>query len=603
MRLALLSMAALAAAPACGQTAVQAPACEDDCHHVGYDPLAETLTMAGVPHTATIDSVALSPNGRAALTRDRRGGVRLWTALDGSAEPIPLPLGPIAAMSVDASGDIIAIAAIDTSGAAQLLTYDGDDFEHHMSLPPHAGIRSIVVTAHGRRALALGTDDSVRLYTLTGDELDRWQPRDISLSDLLVSSTTSRAIAVSRDGSSATRVEISKNLARLHVRDEATLLELPIERRARDAVRFAASPDGRLLAYMAGGGDEAYTMWLHDLDADTALDTFVPISTSAVPTLGFTEDRQIVAGDRTSRSLWQFDVSSTDIDAVEIEVHAHEAVIPAYGAGLRIGARSTWLMVHSVSDASTQYLGYDAFAPRRAALAPDNGHVAWAAERSVFIEAIAGDDDRVHLDQASALNGTISGLFFFDEDHLIEVDTAGQLLFVKWRTGEVVDAVSTRKMHTAAHYDHAAQVVRIHTPDGPVSFGVDSNLGFVRPVTEPRAAPTPRPIAVEPHVPVVRRSTSPSGNAIALIRADGFVDIYDSVARARAWSYSSGDAEAWTVEWAPDGSTIAIAGTAGAAVLDARTGSIVHKRCATHFQVRSIVMGGDAHDGPASICE
>ncbi len=44
------------------------------------------------PHTGTIATVALEPHGAAAITADTEGGVRLWSALDGSSEPIVIDL-------------------------------------------------------------------------------------------------------------------------------------------------------------------------------------------------------------------------------------------------------------------------------------------------------------------------------------------------------------------------------------------------------------------------------------------------------------------------------------------------------------------------------
>ena len=605
---ALATMIAMTATGGCGRAAVRAPICaDDDCDLIGYAPLAEKLTAAGVPHTAMIDSVAISSDGRVAMTRDRRGGARLWTELDGSMEPISVPIGAVAQMSVDTNGELVAIAIVDASGSAQLMTYDGVGFTVHASLPPHAGIREMHVTAGGRRIIALGNDDTVRLYTITGDELDRWQSRGSRLSHLLVSSSPVRAVAVSIDDANAVRLTLTANLARLRALGDAANLELPTADPPRKRAQFALSPDGDLLAYVTGGQDEAFTLRTLHFDTGSAIDTFLPISTDAVPTLGFTDTRTILTGDRTSQSLWRFDVSSSDIDGDEIPVHAHQAVVPAYGSNKRIGARSTWLMVHSLADDSTRYLGYDTFSPRRAAISPNNQHVAWAAERSVFIEPTntdAGADGRVHLDQSKAVRGTLAGLFFYDDAYLIEVDTAGQLLLVEWRTGEVIDAVDTRQMHTVAHYQRDTHVLEVRTPEGLISYGVDHDIGFVSPVDVPRRAAANIPaLDIERRASVVRRIVSSDARSVALVRSDGFIDVYDTATRARLWSYSTGDSAAWAAEWAPDDSTLAVAGATGAAILRARDGAIVYKRCATHFMVRAIVLGGRADDPPASICE
>jgi hypothetical protein len=47
---------------------------------------------AGVAHSGAIDRIALSADGKGALTRDVVGGTRLWSALDGSREPVVVPI-------------------------------------------------------------------------------------------------------------------------------------------------------------------------------------------------------------------------------------------------------------------------------------------------------------------------------------------------------------------------------------------------------------------------------------------------------------------------------------------------------------------------------
>jgi len=146
--------------------------------------------------TGPIRIVAATPG--AAVTADELGGVRLWPALDGSAEPVIVDLPQPSALAIATRGPAWAIAMVDDGGDAIVATVDRDGqivkhadtradggrftgvvavpagfllwSEHALVLVDHdgklvntlTGKRVVAVAAAGERAAAIVDDDGKR---------------------------------------------------------------------------------------------------------------------------------------------------------------------------------------------------------------------------------------------------------------------------------------------------------------------------------------------------------------------------------------------------------------------------------------------------------
>src|SRR4051812_34813593 len=77
-------------------------------------------------HTSPIATLAVSPDGSAAVTGDRQGRIRLWPALDGTREPVivegPLPQQ----LAVQRTPTGFAILVLDSARGAQLVQTAAD---------------------------------------------------------------------------------------------------------------------------------------------------------------------------------------------------------------------------------------------------------------------------------------------------------------------------------------------------------------------------------------------------------------------------------------------------------------------------------------------
>ncbi|HKA88513.1 MAG TPA: hypothetical protein VKE22_12675, partial [Haliangiales bacterium] len=160
---------ALVACAACGAAKVPAAHVPD----AGPTPAAAAPAprpprLAGVPHTQAIRGATLAPDGRAALTVDGRGSVRLWTALDGTAAPAAVALREVQDLSIVAAPGGFAVGTVDATGTARLSRVSPDGAVAEVAVvPPFPPAEAIEVLPDGR-FVVLGTDRRLDLYDATG---------------------------------------------------------------------------------------------------------------------------------------------------------------------------------------------------------------------------------------------------------------------------------------------------------------------------------------------------------------------------------------------------------------------------------------------------
>jgi len=97
-------------------------------HEIERDALATAVQgpVRGAPHGALIREVAATEAGDAAISIDEQGGIRVWPALDGSREPVPVFAPAPAAVAIAADGDELMTALLDQAGAAQVVRMGRD---------------------------------------------------------------------------------------------------------------------------------------------------------------------------------------------------------------------------------------------------------------------------------------------------------------------------------------------------------------------------------------------------------------------------------------------------------------------------------------------
>lgn len=100
------------------------PAPQDRSPPVPPKPAPRVIEPITGAHGGAISVIALTADGKAAITADTTGGLRLWPTLDGTREPIVLHAGAPAALAIGREGQGFAIAVTDAADHVELVRVD-----------------------------------------------------------------------------------------------------------------------------------------------------------------------------------------------------------------------------------------------------------------------------------------------------------------------------------------------------------------------------------------------------------------------------------------------------------------------------------------------
>jgi hypothetical protein len=126
-------------------------------------------------HGSSIVRIAATDDGRAAVTADQKGGIRLWPALDGTREPIVVFAAEPNALALAHDGDGFVIADHDGARGVELIRIAGTGkVLGRTMLAGDAPVEQVELTSAG--ALVLRTDQSLELVDATGTSRARVVP-------------------------------------------------------------------------------------------------------------------------------------------------------------------------------------------------------------------------------------------------------------------------------------------------------------------------------------------------------------------------------------------------------------------------------------------
>lgn len=400
----------------------------------------------GTAHVAHIDFVSLSRDGAAAISRDTTGGVRLWTALDGTVEPRVVPVRGAVFSSVELHEQGATLFVVDASNGGKLLVVDEQGrLEERASLPPFEPLFEGHVLPGGERVVVLGRDHALRLLDRRGDVLTRFEERRFRPEQLHVSSDGKTIVALIQQPRVAGRFQV-----------EVTRLQLEGDRISRlgsprlvdagtEIMRHTSSmsPDGKRFAVVDKVEGSGWTVAIFDLedpDATPRRQT-VELAAQPPPSLGFVSPTQLLLAANDGSSSWLVDLEAgkTYARTAPPQDFAQQGKTQAFGLGRQVAGLGTWLFVHDVLTLEHRFLGYGALRAQTLALSPSAKYVAWGyVQGAVYVEPT---DDAAFA--ATILPGDTSRwatrLRFLDDEHLLVGDTAGGLTLHHWPTQRVVD--------------------------------------------------------------------------------------------------------------------------------------------------------------------
>jgi hypothetical protein len=417
------------------------------------EPEGEPIVFAstGAPHGGAISLVVLDPLARAALTRDVVGGVRLWPALDGSREPLVVPVRDPRAMALasdDAGGWTLAL--LDAAGGARLVGVDASGkMQPLASLPPTELLADIAVLPGGRRIIAVGSDHILRLLDQHGKELARLDQPGLRPASLRIAAEAEgglRVVAVTAGEFDAKQSRFAVELLPLELGDDRIALG-----KGRQTIHLdsppsvdnpSLSPDARAAVYLQRQrlGGATWLVVATQLQDGKQVSVDTQISLGVQPRFGLLSKGRVLLDDGTGLGRIA-DLQSRKIELTSLRTTPTiDHLTATFGAGLRVAPASNWLAVHDVARDDLVYLGYEQIVINSAALTPTADRVAWSLSDRVAVEAIGQAAGEVfEVPGTRGHNHHFVG--FLDSEHLILLDWQGGGEIVRWQDGEVRSAV------------------------------------------------------------------------------------------------------------------------------------------------------------------
>ncbi|MGE5187361.1 MAG: hypothetical protein ACM31C_35185 [Acidobacteriota bacterium] len=172
----------LALAAACGTTSSGAPRpAPPPSQQTAAPPAAGSAAMPSVmpappivhtegaaraaieaPHAGAIVTLAVTPDGKSAISCDELGGLRLWPALDGTREPVVVELPRPKQLAIGATADGYTVDVLDEVGGVIVASIDRDGrTRSHATLPTEPAYKDIAMTSLG--TLAWRADQTIEL--------------------------------------------------------------------------------------------------------------------------------------------------------------------------------------------------------------------------------------------------------------------------------------------------------------------------------------------------------------------------------------------------------------------------------------------------------
>lgn len=418
------------------------------------DGTPSTLTKgprrhAGVAHSGAIDRIALAPDGGAALTRDVVGGVRLWPALDGSREPVVVPIRAPQAFSLARNGSGWTIFAVDASGGAKAFVSDAKDaIQGRGELAPFQPLVEGHVLPGGKHVLALFRDHSIRLLDLDGKELARLEERKFRPVELRITADGKHAVALmkERDTSGANKLEIQP--LDVVFEGKVSIARAGSPRLTTSTIDIgpstaALSPDGGRMAIVQKFNNTAWEVAVVDLRSEAQPTLFtVQAQQHTIPGIGFVSPTRMLAAANDGSVSWLLDVehNSTHPRTAPPADFNTQLRVQAFGADRHIAGHGNWLYVADAAKGEHRFLGYRTLQATSLAISPDAKQLATVFPQGpVWIEPL-GDEgpDGLTAQLPSDPMNSVFRVRFADDEHVILVDGLGGVQLVEWKTGKQI---------------------------------------------------------------------------------------------------------------------------------------------------------------------
>ena len=452
----------------------------------------QRTAIRGAPHSSAIDLVVLAADGNSALSRDDLGGVRLWTVLDGSAEPMVIPVRGAQSFAVARATDHWIAAIVDAAGAAHIMraTATGEITELAVT-PPHEQIEQIEVLPDAKHVVVLRADHTIALLGIDGSELALLERRDYRPKQLRVTADgkalTALFVEQAKDKTSVSlqRIEITTGAKpALTVTGKSPGFTAAA---AMGHPHTAVSPSGDEFAYLSLDAANAQIWKLTVVDLATGtertLDAELQLANNAA--IGYVGEDKLVVSSIPFGQTWLADLGAGGkfFPRAGPPTHFANAIMPeAFATRTRVIGIGRWLYVQDIIKGESRYLGYSSFEPISVSFAPSGNAVVWVASRGhVFVEPLDDPSSPVAHFETPVLTPVFRA-FFIDDDHLIFADSVGGLQLVERMTNDELSAADASGPFATVSYDAELALLRLTRSMGETwVYDVDLAKGFAGP--------------------------------------------------------------------------------------------------------------------------
>jgi hypothetical protein len=410
-------------------------------------------------HEAAMTEVVLDPRGRAALTLDTEGNVRLWADVltERVATPFALPVyEPVWMSLARTTGGGLVAGFIDTAGGARVAKIELSEGEARwipaFEIPPTDPLFELHVLDGGERILALSVDHRLHLFDTDGRTLSKidevgfvpWQLRvaqppgeNPSVLAILAEPSRIEPISLLEDqlarSAEAFEVELDRgpnrnDLALNSDGRSALILRHPKARGKRFELEIVDLPSGdrRLLA---GESDLSLRPRLHPFDGRKIL-------LESGSGHGFwVELDQAVAWPQSEEE--RAGLEATGVTPVALHGSDPRSMLhTVVAAERRFVPTPDGLTVSSIAGDGHRLLGRRPFAPSAVALDEHGRRVAWGTQEGILLETLEATAELRRLDPGES---AMEPLAFLGDDTLLATGPGGVAAILDLAEGHVLE--------------------------------------------------------------------------------------------------------------------------------------------------------------------
>lgn len=422
--------------------------------------VSEATAAKGVPHSAPISAIVLSQDGNAALTRDTQDGLRLWRALDGSSEPLPLPMISVRNMAVTRDGATFRLAFVDATDQLVVGSVDAAGvWTKTGTRPPTQGVVDVYFTKDGK-LVVLTRDHAIEVLDAEAKSLGKLSIRGRRITALVPALDGSPfAVLDAKEPATSPGMTFRGDLQRIELRGDEPTLAGPVR-----SLEMQIRPNGTNVAISSTGAiamvhrDANAARWfVRMIDANgVSSDVDLGFFATVTPSVGFVAPDRIHVVSREASKAYEIELGATSPRPRQAPRNMGQTGAFAFGAGMRVASDGNWLAVHDLASGASRYLGYENFSPGGGASSGRDGRRAWLMWPDVVIEDAKGEIVARH-----SLQNVISPLAvaFLDETHLLVVGSEGTALVLDVNSGKVLQTTGVSGGTSEAVWDPSSRLL------------------------------------------------------------------------------------------------------------------------------------------------